>query len=118
MHVLFTHLGKKKNTDYFFVQLGNLFLEPRRSVFTVRCELDLLCKVNSVLKLWWTKGHCDRFLLYVVSPFIFIFTYALLLPVGQTVEAWEPSKNNALSEIEKHVREKYFHIFPCLGGII
>ena len=44
--------------------------------------------------------------------------YALLLQVGQTVEAWEPSKNNALSEIEEHLREKYFRIFSRIGGII
>jgi len=39
MYVLFTYLGT--NTDYFFVHFGNLFVEPRRSVFTARCELDL-----------------------------------------------------------------------------
>jgi hypothetical protein len=52
--VLFTYLGT--NTDYIFVQPGNLFLEPRRSVFTARCESDLLSKVNSVLKLWLTEA--------------------------------------------------------------
>jgi len=44
--------------------------------------------------------------------------YTFLLPVGQTVETWEPSKNNALSEIEKYLRGEHFHIFLCIVGVI
>jgi hypothetical protein len=38
----------------------------------------------------------------------------LLLPEGQTGEAWEPSKNNALPAIGKHCIEKYFSLKTTL----
>ena len=41
---------------------------------------------------------------------IFVFTCMLLIP-GQTGEAWEPSKSNALPKIRKHWIEEYFN-FP------
>jgi len=50
---------------------------------------------------WWTKWHCDRFSLeyfcFTLSVSfpqnsILTFIYVLLLPEGQTGEAWEPSK--------------------------
>jgi len=34
----------------------------------------------------------------------------LPLPEGQTGEAWEPSKNNALPKIGERLIEKYFHL--------
>jgi hypothetical protein len=37
-------------------------------------------------------------------------TYTSLLPEGQRGEAWEPSKNNALSEIMERWIERYFHL--------
>jgi hypothetical protein len=34
--------------------------------------------------------------------FILIFIYMLLVPEGETGEAWEPSKNSTLPEIREH----------------
>ena len=57
---------------------------------------------QSMWDLLWTKWHCDRFLSqYIRFPLsvsshhcsILIFIYMLLLPDGQTSEAWEPPKN-------------------------
>jgi len=55
----------------------------------------------TLMHICWAKWHCDRFFLEyfgftlsVTFPqsSIFNFIYALLLPEGQTGEAWEPSK--------------------------
>jgi hypothetical protein len=41
---------------------------------------------------------------------ILIVICILLVPEGQTGEAWEPSKNNADSEIEDRCIEEYFQL--------
>ena len=46
-----------------------------------------------------------------------IFIYMLLLPEGQTVEAWESSKSNALSEIGKRGTRKVFSLFLVFEGL-
>jgi hypothetical protein len=42
---------------------------------------------------------------------IVIFNYMLFLPEGPMLESWEPSENNALSEIGGHWIEKFFQFF-------
>jgi hypothetical protein len=64
---------------------------------------------------WWTKWHWDQsfsgyFGFQCQQCSMLIFIYKVLLPEGQTVEAWEPSKNNGLSEIREHWIQKYFHL--------
>jgi len=43
------------------------------------------------------------------SPTI-VFIYMLLLPEGRTDEGWEPSKSNAVSEIEGTLDRKLFSL--------
>jgi hypothetical protein len=45
-----------------------------------------------------------------------VFIYTLFLPEGQTGEAWEPSKNNAVSEIWEDWIENYFQFFKLSFG--
>jgi hypothetical protein len=47
---------------------------------------------------------------------IALYTLYTLLLQGQTDEAWEPSKNNALSEIVGHWADTYLRVFPVVKG--
>jgi len=67
--------------------------------------------------LCWTEWQWDRFFSkYIIFPLlvsfyrcsILILIFMLALPEGQTDEAWEPAKRNALSEIGQHRIEKFF----------
>jgi hypothetical protein len=42
----------------------------------------------------------------------------LLLPEGQTGEAWEHSNMQDSSENREYWREKYFHFFPIFRGLL
>ena len=72
---------------------------------------------QSMWNLWWTEWHWERcFCKHLIFPLlvsfcqctILIVIFILALQEGQTDEAWEPAKRNALSEIGQHRIEKSF----------
>ena len=94
-----------------------VYFRPSDTLSTTNLTRTSSNSRNFMWDLWCTKWHWDKspphwYGFHLSLSFLrwstLIFICMLLLPDGQTSEAWGPSHSSALSEIGKHRVAKYF----------
>jgi len=83
---------------------------------------------HSLWDLWWTEWHWDNFFFeyflssllvwyHQFSILIFMYMYMLVLPEGQTAEAWEPSKPQCSLGNRGALDRKVLSLFFSIEGL-